>query len=311
MKEPALHISYRISCNSLTFDEALPIVRSSDLEESDAIGETLLFKAVNNADARLGVVRQLVKMEANVNHKNIYGQTVVMRAVSLGRLDIVRYLSNNGADTSLGDFHSPYRNCLCLAIMYNHLDIVEYLLAKQTRTLLYDQKAYTGDDVLLEAASYADTTTLKLLTRVRWITIDLDSLINRIPLDGLTPYNRVWGRTKYNQNWADCHMRDLDPDPKEIYEYFMNLIQKIIDDHYGFEESQAAENYSTPRKRMIPVHRPGTRFWDIVESDYIAPGIITSDVEDSEEESDGAETDHSEDEWEDALEAPDGNGAGD
>ncbi|KAL8945834.1 MAG: hypothetical protein Q9222_007683, partial [Ikaeria aurantiellina] len=112
------------------------------------------------------------------------------------------------------------------------------------------------------------------------------------------------GRMNNNEVWAKVYKTPPDPNPKELYRCFMDIIQKIIDDHYGFQGQPAVGMEDLPRKRMVPVHRPRTQFWDIVESNYGVTETTTSGEEDSEESSDHVDTDESDEEWEDASEAP-------
>lgn len=53
LEAPPLHVAYGRQGSSLAFDAALKAYPLSCLEEKDAIGETLLFKAVRRSDLPL------------------------------------------------------------------------------------------------------------------------------------------------------------------------------------------------------------------------------------------------------------------
>lgn len=68
--------------------------------------------------------------------------------------------------------------------------------------------------------------------------------------------------------WASGNIYgSKDRDPEETYEVFMDLIQKIIDDHHSSREFLSSHLYGPPRKRMVPIPRTGTWQWDIIEQD--------------------------------------------
>lgn len=83
-----------------------------------------------------------------------------------------------------------------------------------------------------------------------------------------------------------------DKDPEQIYQSFMSFLQKVIDDHYGFEEYNNDSLRCGSIRRMVPIPRKGTKnYWDIIEKEI----RVDRDVSDVESDSEA---------WEDAPERP-------
>ncbi|KAL8803103.1 MAG: hypothetical protein Q9182_003353 [Xanthomendoza sp. 2 TL-2023] len=155
------------------------------------------------------------------------------------------------------------------------------------------------------AAKGANVQTLGLLSSVRWITTDVEAYINSPDIYGSTPYWRIDFRRRDNEMWARIHERQPDKDPEQVYQAFMELVQKTVDDHYGFDAHGDQEG-EDPRRRMVAVPRnDNSKYLDIVEESIIEE-VFESDIEtsDTEGSSDEEEWDDAsdEDEWDDARE---------
>ncbi|KAL8812650.1 MAG: hypothetical protein Q9200_000878 [Gallowayella weberi] len=149
---------------------------------------------------------------------------------------------------------------------------------------------------LNKAASYAKIQTLELLSSVRWITTDVEAYINSLNLDEWTPHKLICRRRWNNEDWAQWAECEPDEDPEQTYQAFMELVQKFVDDYYGFDAHGDHEG-EEPTKRMVAVPRYGSKkFLDIVEESFIEE-VFESDTEasDTEDSSDGEE-------WDDAPE---------
>lgn len=149
--EPALQAFYRQSGNSEVFQSILARASSSDLEEIDTLGESLLFKAIRSDDTDLGryhplsynlaancsphSVYKLLQSGACVMQKNKHGTTPFAVACGVGKLSIVRYLLEYGADpTTSNKYHeSPACDAIGYALRSNRHEILKYLssLTKQ------------------------------------------------------------------------------------------------------------------------------------------------------------------------------------
>ncbi|KAL8714699.1 MAG: hypothetical protein Q9225_006531 [Loekoesia sp. 1 TL-2023] len=86
----------------------------------------------------------------------------------------------------------------------------------------------------------------------------------------------IESRRLNNVAWASGNTYAFkDRDPEKTYEVFMDLIQKIIDDHYSPTNRLCGPH----RKRMVPIPRMGTWQWDLSEQDSVrgqaqlTPGI--------------------------------------
>lgn len=83
-------------------------------------GATALWCAAGAG--HLGIVKRLVRANANVNHATKTLSTPLRAACFDGRLDIVKYLVRHGADIHKAN---KYNNtCLMIAAYKGHLDVV-------------------------------------------------------------------------------------------------------------------------------------------------------------------------------------------
>ncbi|KAL9592153.1 MAG: hypothetical protein Q9179_007001 [Wetmoreana sp. 5 TL-2023] len=167
----------------------------------------------------------------------------------------------------------------------NRYDVLKYILAHQSSTIRVSPIAN-----LHIAASYADIKTLEILKTAIWVTDDADKMINNVgAYTSITPRTAIMHRriqTESSKRLRETTSHPLDEDPEEVYQAFIKLIQKILDDHYDFSGSK-------PTKRMVPFPREGFWFWDIVE-------------ETTHLYHEGSETESDNETWEDAVEIVDG-----
>ncbi|KAL8685009.1 MAG: hypothetical protein Q9218_008024 [Villophora microphyllina] len=140
----------------------------------------------------------------------------------------------------------------------------------------------------LTAAAFSDTETLEILKQIKWATGNVAQFINNRSCLWWTIRKTV---TKRRLGEAP-HALKLEPDkdPERAYQSLMDLMQKVIDDHYGFEEHHNNNFNGNFRRRMVLVPRQGDeRYWDIVEESTTV-------------DRDTARTESDDEVWEDAQE---------
>ncbi|KAL9583312.1 MAG: hypothetical protein Q9203_005130 [Teloschistes exilis] len=276
--EPALQAFYRQSGNSEVFQSILARASSSDLEEIDTLGESLLFKAIRSDDTDL--VYTLLQSGACVMQKNKHGTTPFAVACGVGKLSIVRYLLEYGADPTTSNKYneSPCCNAIGYALRSNRHETLKYLssLIKQ-----YPLLAKIRPCGLRAAAAFADAETLEILKAVKWITVDIEHLLNHRSCIYWT--TRQLSEKRRSGERFPASEPEPDEDPEQIYQSFMSLLQKIIDDHYGLEGHETHSTHCRYTRRMVLIPRKDTkRYWDIVEKDVHVDRDI-SEVESDDE----------------------------
>lgn len=117
-------------------DKTLQITGSVNLEES-------LITLIN---------------KANINAKDNYGCTALMRASALGHADIVKILIDNGADVSITNNH--FMTALIQATENRHYSIVNLLVQKMS---YFDDRDCYGCTALMKASSNGDISIVNLL----------------------------------------------------------------------------------------------------------------------------------------------------
>lgn len=118
------------------------------------------------------------------------------------------------------------------------------------------------------AACYADVQTLQVLYKVRWITGNVQELINGMHKDIWTPRRMIEARRINNLAWASGDAQvPKEKNSEKAYEAFMDLVQKIIDDHDGSTEHAGTRFCGLQRQRMVPVPQVGTWQWALHEKD--------------------------------------------
>ena len=92
----------------------------------------------------LGVVKLLLKCNADANHPTRSNSTPLRAACFDGRLDIVKYLMEHGGDISINSKFSDLNSCLLIACGNGHRDVVEYLLHKGEDPNKTDGRGFTS-----------------------------------------------------------------------------------------------------------------------------------------------------------------------
>ncbi|KAL8988619.1 MAG: hypothetical protein Q9169_008525, partial [Polycauliona sp. 2 TL-2023] len=159
--------------------------------------------------------------------------------------------------------------------------------------------------VLHYIAESADSKTIGILKAVRWNTANIDTCVNGMDEQRWTPYRIMNWRRYNNAAWAQATDNQPNDDPEEIFQSFMELVQKIVDDYYGLKTQQT-------NKYRVLVPLPGSRTLDIVRDSLLTVDTESPsheefrwDDEDSEGEEEQWEDEDSEGEeqWEDAVQA--------
>lgn len=91
------------------------------------------------------------------------------------------------------------------------------------------------------AVSYADVKTLRILSKVQWMTTDVGTLVN-----GVTVNENVWAarriinsrRLEKLAQMSESSFATADAEPEEVFLAFTALFRKMVDDHYGSIEKQ-------------------------------------------------------------------------
>ena len=110
----------------------------------------MLMFALTGEKDHLEMVTLLLKYKPDVNARNKYGDTVLMKAAFCGRRESVKLLLEVGADTNLkGDFGDT---ALIATIRRNkeHLEIIQQLLDHNANI---DEQGYNGETALMKAAA--------------------------------------------------------------------------------------------------------------------------------------------------------------
>ncbi|KAL8933499.1 MAG: hypothetical protein Q9216_006337, partial [Gyalolechia sp. 2 TL-2023] len=118
------------------------------------------------------------------------------------------------------------------------------------------------------AACYADIRTLHTLSRVRWITKDIQRLINSMEKDVWTPRRMIEARRSNNMASQNGNTHSsIETDHEETYKAFMVLVQKMMDDYYHAGDDPSGRLYGPLRQRLVPVPLMGTWQWGMCEQD--------------------------------------------
>ncbi|KAL8948180.1 MAG: hypothetical protein Q9222_005613 [Ikaeria aurantiellina] len=283
------------------------------LHDTDALGETLLFKVVKFGDSILGKEPRLMILSVSDQTKlaSISSTTARPRSLLLSQErtgqqlpqvatyssspSVVRFLLDYKVDPFVGNYYNPNLDALAQAVMKNRHHVMQCLLDHPLYKWQYRPLMFRGMSLLQLAAHFADKETLDLLGAVRWLTNDAADFINSSP-DGVWMPRAIitWRRDNVvGLPYGDQH----DDDPQEVYHAFMNLVQKIIDDHYDYGEPRCDGS----ERRMELALSDDQRLFDIIEESSLidlSPPVM--DVS----EAGPLSTDEHEAEWYDALEEP-------
>ncbi|KAL8811735.1 MAG: hypothetical protein Q9200_001568 [Gallowayella weberi] len=269
------------------------------INERNSLGETVLVKAIGHHDEP--AVRILLEHGASATQGDRHGNTPIWRACIGNSTNIVRLLLAHGADPTIGSFWNPNVDAVFAAVTSGRDEVIEVLLDHLRGE--YICKCNEGINLLHAVAGHAKIQTIDRLCSIKWISTDVEAYLNSPAwnLVGWTPYMYMEWRRSDNKQWARWRGGSTleDDDPEQIYKALMALVQKIVDDHYGFSGNRS---YGGPisRRRMIAVPREGSdRFFDIVE----APSVLEIPGSDTESDATCDSMSGSED-WEDAIEDP-------
>lgn len=127
-----------------------------DLEARDSYGYTALIRAAMTGDENTKVLLEGGSLADARDHS---GSTAIMRAAEHGRASIVRILVANGADITLAD--ESGRNILHIVTKMGYLEIARILI--QLGRIEIDQRDFAGDTALMGAAMNGHRQTVKLL----------------------------------------------------------------------------------------------------------------------------------------------------
>ncbi|KAL9598733.1 MAG: hypothetical protein Q9219_004291, partial [cf. Caloplaca sp. 3 TL-2023] len=241
LESPPIHVCYRADGNSDTFQIMLKSMTKSDLNTPDFIGETLLFKAIRCGDLALGGCHFF---SCNANHTDPPAP--------------VQQLLEHGACVRQRNTHGY--TSVAVASSVGDVPTVRCLLSHGA-----DPSVGNAWNPNSTAACYA---TMGILHRVRWVTKDIQKLLNGVDKDVWTPRRMIETRRLDHLVLTNgiCQKGDL----KQIYKGFMALIQKVIDDHYEPANYHLGAIFHGPQqKRMIPVSRPGSWLWDLQERESV------------------------------------------
>ena len=95
----------------------------ADVNAKDNWGETVLMNATR--DGNLDMVKYLAKNGADLDAKDKYGWTALIKAAQKGQIGVVKYLAENGADIEARDNYE--RTALDIARKWEKADCVEFL----------------------------------------------------------------------------------------------------------------------------------------------------------------------------------------
>lgn len=128
--------------------------RGADPNTADADGTTLLMSAARNGSE--GLTDLLLKMRANIQLRNRYGDDALLLAAFRGHLSIVQKLVVAGAPINREEGWSP----LAYAAFNGYFEIVKFLLEKDANV---DALSDNGTSALMVAARNGHLDVVKLL----------------------------------------------------------------------------------------------------------------------------------------------------
>jgi len=152
------------------------------VNKTDNLGRTPLQIACNFG--RLDIVEFLLERGADIDEDTLFGGTPLQIACDSGKLDVVKFLLKNGADVNKAenDPDTP----LLIACNNGHLDIVKLLLSKEGVDV--NKEDSLGQTPLLIACGNGHLDIVKLLLEKEGVDV------NKADDDGLTPLNVARGR---------------------------------------------------------------------------------------------------------------------
>ena len=108
-------------------------------------------------NGHLEVVRLLLEKGADINSRNLFGETSLDIACYKGHLEIVRLLLERGADMGAQKAkQTPHQTSLHFACSASHFDVVQLLLEKGADKDAIDERGRTAKDYLRPDCSLSD-----------------------------------------------------------------------------------------------------------------------------------------------------------
>ncbi|KAL8673686.1 MAG: hypothetical protein Q9168_001901 [Polycauliona sp. 1 TL-2023] len=119
--------------------------------------------------------------------------------------------------------------------------------------------------------------TIENLCSIKYTTSNIDAILNSEDMyEHKTPYEYICLRRRHDRTWAGHPNRTLvsNEDTEQLYSQFMRLVQKIIDDHYGFDVCQGLGEGKLGRRMIVVPRKRSTKFLDIVEEDLPVDDVL-------------------------------------
>ena len=123
--------------------------KGADVNAKDKFGRTALMKAA--IIGQLDVVKYLVEHGADLEAKDGYGSTALMMSATWGELDVVKCLAEHGADLEAKD--GDGRTALIIAAKKG-VELVKYLVENGVDVNASDKNGKTALDIAKYYASY-------------------------------------------------------------------------------------------------------------------------------------------------------------
>ncbi|KAL9579460.1 MAG: hypothetical protein Q9212_005094 [Teloschistes hypoglaucus] len=251
---------------------------------------------------------------------DVNGKTALHWAVNFCAAEVSAFLVQSGADLAAEDKYGVQRPLLfdqargsddnskyelleepALQALYRRLhncETFQSILARASGFDL-DETDMLGESLLFKAIrsddidlAFADVKTLDIFKMVKWVNEDIEDLIN-FPGRSCFHYTvrQVIEKRRVGERFPALDIYP-DEDPEQVYDSFLSFLQKIIDDHYGFEGHETNSVHGRHTRRMVLTPRKDTQcYWDIVEKDTHVNRDISEVGSDNEA-------------WEDAPEQP-------
>lgn len=207
-----------------------------DVEAKNDFGSTPLMRAA--MEGEVGSLKILKKHGAYVNARDNVGFTALHFAASQNKVDNARFLLESGAgiDTRGENGSNP----LLLAISSNSHDTLRLLLAKLGRNISY----HDGVNVLFQAAGWGNDETVMILHKAAIRILDTYSGPEDLNLRGIAA--RAYFRRDKNEEWAQHARQMTDDDPSAWFDAFRTLYDGIVSrSHNDHEDVYDAESHNS------------------------------------------------------------------
>ena len=131
--------------------------KGADVNASDKYGDTALMVAATLG--KLDIVKCLVELGADLEAKDGAGRTALMMVANWGKLDVVKCLAECGADLEAKDMHG--RTALMWAATEGQIEVVKYLAECGADVNAKDE--WYGETALMKAARDGNLDMVKYL----------------------------------------------------------------------------------------------------------------------------------------------------